>query len=135
MENSQTKMGLMWFERTRYFLLSWLYDLPFSNLIIVWFWVIFDWFIINFVTLHTLSAKINLLCNLFTTISTFHGELYDHIVLDKIYHSKRARRDLNPRPNAPQALTLSILSHEPNNLLGKIVKNVWKRTMLLFLPC
>ena len=53
-------------------------------------------------------------------------------ILNKYDHKQRARRDLNPRPNAPQALTLSILSHEPNNLLGKIVKNVWKRTMLLF---
>ena len=32
---------------------------------------------------------------------------------------ERARRDLNPRPNAPQAFALSKLSHEPNNTIRK----------------
>ena len=45
--------------------------------------------------------------------------MWDKVKKDESKKDKkqRVRRDSNPRPNAPQALALSMLSYEPINLL------------------
>ena len=56
-----------------------------------------------------------------TNLTEFHKNLTENNKIEE-----RARRDSNPRPNAPQAFALSKLCNEPIDSLVRIFKNVCK---------